>query len=182
MVRLSPDQQDRLVAVTDSKTHYDKEKVKLDAWYQAQLEALKTPIRQAVMAAGNAGVPIRRIHIDGLGFAQVSSMMNFLEDKRKSLGERIANLAPSETPAQTLAGVEEKAISSVWQEFAPNEYTVNDAETGQVFNVSVGEPEEGVTIAVVEGVSADEWPEWLDEAITEHLPGALHGYEEYLSE
>lgn len=177
MVRLNNDQERKLHAVRASKERFDKELLKLEADFEAKKEALKGPIRVAVSDAATAGVPTRRIHIDGLQFAQVSSMMNFLEDKRKSLGERIADLASGETTPEILVDVIKPSV--VWYSNGNNEFQVEFGDELQT--VQIGEPEEGVTVVVAEGADDDDWPDWLHDAVDEQYPDAYHGYTAYLT-
>ncbi len=176
MVRLNNDQERKLHAVRTSKERFDKELLKLEADFEAKKEALKGPIRVAVAEAASAGVPTRRIHIDGLQFAQVSSMMNFLEDKRKSLGERIADLASGETTPEILVDVIEPSV--VWYEDGNNEFRVEFG--GELQTVQVG-GEEGATVVVAVGEDDDDWPDWLHDAVDEQYPDAYHGYKAYLT-
>jgi hypothetical protein len=177
MVRLNDDQERKLYAVKASKQRFDKELLKLEADFEAKKEALKGPIRLAVAEAASAGVPTRRIHIDGLQFAQVSSMMNFLEDKRKSLGERIADLASGETAPEIQREVDAPVV--VWYPDGTNEFQVEFGDELQT--VQVGEPEEGVTVVVAVGEDDDDWPDWLHDAVDAQYPDAYHGYTAYLT-
>lgn len=92
MTKLSQDQERHITKLQNLKENYDSQLSMLQAEFEAAKEELKNPIREGVVLAQEAGVPTRQIHQRGLGWAQVASMVNFLETKPETLGQRLKRL------------------------------------------------------------------------------------------
>jgi hypothetical protein len=96
-LKLSTGQEALISRLASLKETYDRDLATLQAEFDAAKEELKNPIRQAVVEAQEAGVPTRQIHQRGLGWAQVASMVNFLEVKPETLGQRLKRLTQTVT-------------------------------------------------------------------------------------
>lgn len=79
MVIINETQERLLAAVARAKTAYDRQVGQLEEQLQELRAQSKEPIRVAVRAAKEAGVPDRQIHLRGLGMAQYGQMVNFLK-------------------------------------------------------------------------------------------------------
>lgn len=83
MTKLDTAQAALLTAIKESKADYDK----WEAQALAQLDVLKgqqkEPLRKLVARAIEMGVPMRQIHLNGLGYKHVISMTTFLDGGAK---------------------------------------------------------------------------------------------------
>lgn len=164
-MKLNPEQRESVADIRRAKDTYDRLESKLDEEYRAKKEALKNPVRAAVAKADSLGVPKRQIHRDGLGFEQANSMNNFLMDRRKTLSEQLWDVLTPTTPAQEGYQI---------MEVMPGVYSL--AGFDKEILISDGD-EDNERLALIEGLSADEWPEWVHEAIDNLDPDIIHGYE-----
>lgn len=78
-MKLNPAQETILSDIRAAKEKFDEDAAYLKRAYTDSLNALKNPIRALATKALEAGVPVRLIHKNGLGFEQVNSMRSFLE-------------------------------------------------------------------------------------------------------
>lgn len=89
MVTLTNQQESLIQKLRALKDKYDHDLGVMEAEFEAAKEELKNPIRQAAVAAREAGIPVRQIHRRGLGYEQVSSMAHFLEVKPATVAQRL---------------------------------------------------------------------------------------------
>lgn len=93
MVILNPAQQALVDTIASLKNVYEAQERQLKADYEVRKNTAKDPVRKAVAEALAAGVPARQIHINGLGFAQVGSMHNWLAHPVKLSTESLLALS-----------------------------------------------------------------------------------------
>lgn len=87
-MKLSKDQQRILEELTRQRAQFDQRKAEFDLEYRTAIDSLKNPIRETLIEADEAGIPIRRRHM-ALGFEQVGPYVRFLETEKVSLADRV---------------------------------------------------------------------------------------------
>ena len=98
MTKLTDEQQDLLTRIKEARDVYDAEVAYWEADMKRRRSELKQPIRELVLKAKDAGIPMRQIHLTGLGMNQVGQMTAFL-----------APYSPTEQLERALSEVREKS-------------------------------------------------------------------------
>lgn len=137
MTKLTPNQERLIAKLNSLKESYDYNLSVLQAEFDAAKEDLKNPIREAVVEAQDAGVPVRQIHQRGLGWQQVASMVNFLEPKPETLGQRLKRLTQPVTATVENNGRNSSSLATVsyetqaklkMVETKPGHYSITDRD------------------------------------------------------
>ena len=106
MAHLTDRQKARLAKLGQLKEQYDDNVSKAEYRLAAEKEVYKAAIKAEVNAAFGEGIPKRQVHL-ALGFAQMNSLTNFLDDKRERAADKLNRiLGNTETQAQILASIE----------------------------------------------------------------------------
>lgn len=79
MTKLTPEQTNLLAQIGEAKSAYDKWDAQASLELSAARNLQKEPIRRLVASAIERGVPVRQIHLNGLGLKQVGQMTSFLD-------------------------------------------------------------------------------------------------------
>lgn len=182
MTRLDAEQEAAIKKIEARKKAFDKGKARLEIEFKLGLDELKDPIREAVQEAADLGVPVRQIHMRGLGFKQVNSMVTFLDHKTETLGEKTSRILGTQK-----ATIEEEPDGSVSVRYeAPakaglkvreteneNEWWIMD-EDGDDWMIHVI-PTGGTWFVInVNDLANAANPDAIKEAIVNHKPGRVH--------
>lgn len=101
MTKLNHAQKDILDELQAAKLHYDKWEADALAQLAVLRNQAKEPIRKLVGRAVEAKVPIRQIHLTGLGLKQVAQLTTFLDSSARSPKDAIVGmLNPEIAPAK----------------------------------------------------------------------------------
>lgn len=100
MTKLSPAQAQLLNKLKAQKQTYDEWLADSEREFARLKEEKKNTLRQTVAKAIEDNIPVRQIHLTGLGFTQVGSMEKFLAPKVETLSERLARVTQPVTPGE----------------------------------------------------------------------------------
>lgn len=182
MTRLDSEQEAVIKKIEARKRAFDKGKARLEMEFRVALDELKDPIREAVQEAADLNVPVRQIHMRGLGLKQVNSMVAFLDHKTETLGEKTARILGTQK-----ATIEEEPDGTVSVKYeAPaqrglkvretdneNEWHIED-EDGDDWMIHVI-PSGGTWFVInVKDLANAANPDAIKEAIVNHKPGRVH--------
>lgn len=94
MVKLNANQGHHIVALQEARKVMDREIEKAEADLRAARRAARQPVARLVNEALTAGVPARQVAIKGLGYADVGSLKQYVNEK--SVDNHIEALAEPE--------------------------------------------------------------------------------------
>lgn len=90
MTKLNDKQEAILASVAREYVAYQEGIHELEVWLAQEKRVRKAPVLDAIDAATEAGIPVRRIHL-AMGLDQVSKLQRFIQDDRPaSVGEMLA--------------------------------------------------------------------------------------------
>jgi len=127
MVVLNPAQKALIEQLQGAKKAYDRNKELLSNQFEVALNAAKDPIRQLVAQSVGSEIPVRQIHQNGLGMAQVATMKTFLQQPQGTLVQQLLSpVGPVNPNPGVFSGVAEafKPVIS----YSNNTYTFTDAQ------------------------------------------------------
>lgn len=145
-----------LADVRASKKHYDTQLALLERKFEAEKEALKTPVREAVGAALEGGISQRQIHLNGTGFKDYRSHQKFMSGS----GDPVNVVAEHPSIAGTVVPVEVDVEGMIIEETGQWAYRAYSGPNGYDFTLIDGEL----------FIATDDMPVELTEAIREKNP------------
>lgn len=172
MTKLSPAQTRLLEKLKSQKDGYEHWLEDAEAEFARLKEEKKNPIRETVAQAIEDNIPVRQIHIKGLGYQQVGSMEKFLAPKAESLSARLARVTQPVQPGEEVKTFVQASVPlRVRETDNENEWWITDEadDDWMVHVIPTGGQWFVINANDLENATGD-----VRQALMDHKPGRVH--------